>query len=86
MTKTSKFGKSDSGSSRAPSKKPFGNGLATDSREQLAEAIREEKSLKVCAKHPRTVYFDGPKCPACQAEREFLKLTSGKFSNPRIRG
>ncbi len=46
-----------------------------DSREALAAAIREEKSLNACAKHPRTVYFDGPECPACEAAREFLELT-----------
>ncbi len=57
-----------------------------DSRERLAEALRSEKSLKICEKHPRTVYHDSPKCPACQASREFLKLTSGKFSSPRKRG
>lgn len=34
-------------------------------RHLLAEAIREEKSLNVCARHPRTVYFDGPHCPCC---------------------
>jgi hypothetical protein len=46
-----------------------------DSREKLGEAIREEKELKVCAKHPRTVYFDEPECPACKATAEFLELT-----------
>ena len=47
-----------------------------DSRERLAEALRDEKSLNVCARHPTgTVYFDGPACPACEAERELLALT-----------
>ena len=47
-----------------------------DSRERLAEAISQEKSLNVCARHPTgTVYFDGPECPACHAEQELLALT-----------
>jgi hypothetical protein len=40
------------------------------SQEQLGEAIREEKALNVCARHPRTVYFDGPVCPCCKLEKE----------------
>jgi len=59
-------------------------GTGRDSREQLAEAIREEKSLRVCAKHPRSVWHDSPVCPACQAEREFKNLTRGMlYSNPK---
>ncbi len=59
------------------------SGSSPDSREQLAEAIREEKSLSVCAKHFRTVYYDGKICPACQAEQEFRNLTRGMlYSNP----
>src|SRR6266576_6905634 len=55
---------------------------ARQPRERLAEAISQEKSLKTCAKHPRTVHYDGPRCPACQAEREFKNLTRGMlFSN-----
>ena len=49
-----------------------------DSRERLAEAISQEKSLNVCARHPTgTVYFDGADgaCPACRAEKELLALT-----------
>jgi hypothetical protein len=46
-----------------------------DSREKLGEAIREEKALKVCARHPRTVYYDEEECPACKASSEFLELT-----------
>ena len=49
-----------------------------DSRERLAEALRDEKSLNVCARHPTgTVYFDGPDgaCPACAALKDFLALT-----------
>jgi hypothetical protein len=46
-----------------------------DSREKLAQAIKEEKALKVCARHPRTVYYDEEECPACKASREFLALT-----------
>ena len=46
-----------------------------DNREKLAEAIREEKLPKVCERHPEACWYDAPKCPACQAEREFLKLT-----------
>ena len=48
------------------------------SREDLAEAIREEKQPKACARHPRTVWYDEPECPACKAEREFLALTNDK--------
>ena len=51
-----------------------------DSRERLGEAISQEKSLNVCARHPTgTVYFDGPDgaCPACDAERSWLELTRG---------
>lgn len=40
------------------------------SQEQLAEAIREEKSLNACGRHPLTVYFDGPECPCCKLEKE----------------
>ena len=87
MTKSLKSGKSDSGSSPAPKTNPPGNGLET-TRQSQADLLEEESpSPSVCLKHPRAVYFDGPTCcPACSAEREFLKLTSGKFSNPRIRG
>ena len=35
---------------------------------------RDEKPLKTCHLHPRAVYFDGPKCCACKAEKEFLAL------------
>ena len=41
------------------------------SKELLAEAIREEKSLQVCAKHARTVYYDGKECPCCQILKEY---------------
>lgn len=34
------------------------------------------KHLKVCLEHPRPVYFDGPVCPACEADEEFLSLTA----------
>ena len=49
----------------------------TDSREQLGEAIREEKSLNACARHAETVFFDGKVCPVCklEAENQFLLLT-----------
>jgi len=48
-----------------------------DSRERLAEALRSEKSLNVCARHAVTIYFDGPDdaCPACLAQKDFLALT-----------
>jgi hypothetical protein len=39
-------------------------------RQHLAEAMREEKQLKVCFLHPRLVYFDEPECPCCKVERE----------------
>jgi len=44
-------------------------------KKQLAEAIRKEKRLRICLKHPRLVYFDEPFCPACKAQSEFLQLT-----------
>jgi hypothetical protein len=40
------------------------------SREQLAEAIREEKLPKVCLRHDEPVYFDGKHCPCCLILRE----------------
>jgi hypothetical protein len=53
--------------------------MNTDSREKLGEAIQEEKQLKVCARHPKTVWFDGKGCPVCiiEAENQFLLLTRG---------
>jgi len=47
-----------------------------------ADLVEEEApSPKVCLKHPRPCYHDGP-CPACQAEKEFKNLTRGMlFSN-----
>ena len=44
-------------------------------KEMLADAIAEEKRPKVCIKHPLACWYDAPECPACIAEREFLKLT-----------
>lgn len=35
----------------------------------------ERPELKTCIKHPRPCKYDGQKCPACEAEKEFLKLT-----------
>ncbi len=61
------------------------SGSSPDSREQLAEAIREEKSLNVCAKHFRAVYYDGKICPACQAQKELLHLTRGMLYSNRIK-
>jgi hypothetical protein len=51
--------------------------MKTDSREKLGEAIQEEKQLKACARHPKTVWFDGKGCPVCiiEAENQFLRLT-----------
>ena len=48
-----------------------------DSREKLAEAIKEEHAgLNVCAKHiTGTVYYEGTECPACIAIKEWLALT-----------
>lgn len=39
-------------------------------RELLAEAIREEKELRVCVHHPRAVHYDERGCPCCRIERE----------------
>ena len=39
--------------------------------EQLADAIQQEKFPNVCTAHPSPHYFDGQKCPACQAESEY---------------
>lgn len=51
------------------------------SREVLAEAIREEKALKVCARHDRTVFFDEAECPCCRIEKE---KRYGKLHRPLI--
>ena len=40
------------------------------SRELLAAAIYLEKKLKLCRRHPRKVYFDGPECPCCRLMAE----------------
>lgn len=45
------------------------------SKEKLAEAMREEKLPKFCKKHPKAVWYDSTTCPACDAEREFCRLT-----------
>lgn len=34
----------------------------------------EMPSLKTCQRHPG-VHYDGPECPGCAADREFLLLT-----------
>ena len=47
------------------------------SREQLAEAIREEKAVKCCLAHIFRVYYDGKECPCCAMLRE-NKLTDRK--------
>jgi hypothetical protein len=47
------------------------------SKELLAEAIREEKSLQVCARHPTTVYYDEPECPVCKMIAELEDKPSG---------
>lgn len=45
--------------------------------ESQADLLEEESpALKICPKHPRASYYDGPGCPVCQAESEFLDLTS----------
>lgn len=40
------------------------------SREQLADAILDEKMPKVCDKHRQLVYHDEPECPCCRMGRE----------------
>jgi len=45
-------------------------------KKQLAEAIREEKRLKVCRKHPRPVHHQEKICPVCRIEKEWLVLTN----------
>jgi hypothetical protein len=59
--------------------------IQRDSRKARAEAIAQEKSLQVCARHPKTVYYDEPECPACRASRELLKLTSEMFPSAKSR-
>jgi len=56
-----------------------------DSRERLAEAISQEKLPKRCNLHPRPCWYDGPRCPACQAEREFKNLTRGMLYSNQCR-
>lgn len=47
-------------------------------RELLTEAISEEHiSLNTCGRHPRTVYFDGDKCPACRIISEYRESWKG---------
>jgi len=41
-----------------------------------AELLRKEQAvLKVCLRHPCKVLYEGPRCPACDAQKEFLQLT-----------
>jgi len=45
-------------------------------KEMLADAIAEEKKLRICQKHLRAVWYDAKTCPACQAEKEFDRIYS----------
>ena len=57
--------------------------ISSMSEGQLGEAIREVKLPKVCRKHPKAIWFDEDKCPACRAESEFLSLTDN-FNTPTV--
>jgi len=60
------------------------SGSGSDKWQKLAEVIRKENLPKVCNRHPRPCWYDGPDCPACQAESEFKDLTRGMlYSNRR---
>ncbi len=52
-----------------------------DSRERLAEALQAEKLPKRCNLHPRACWYDGPECPCCSAEKNFLALTKNMEDN-----
>ena len=43
-------------------------------RIKLRDLRREHIALKHCQRHPKAAAFDGPTCPACQAEKEFKEL------------
>lgn len=42
-----------------------------DRRNDLADALRDEKELQRCERHYSTVFFDAPECPACVLLREY---------------
>jgi len=44
-------------------------------RIKLRDLRREYVALKHCPKHPKAAPYDGPVCPACDAEKSFLALT-----------
>ncbi len=44
-----------------------------DRRQDLADALRDEKELQKCYRHGSTVYFDEPECPACRMLREHFE-------------
>lgn len=52
------------------------------SHEDLAEAIREEKSLNHCKLHPNPVFYDGLVCPACEALTEIPQQTKSQLEYP----
>ncbi len=54
--------------------------------QEHADLVEEETpGPNVCLKHPRAVYYDGPTCPACQAEQEFRNLTRGMLYSNRAK-
>ena len=54
--------------------------MSTENRIKLADAIRDEHPcLKICTRHAEIVYFDGPRCPACNIMREHDFRETGKY-------
>lgn len=53
-------------------------------RELRGDPSRESHQLKACARHVKTIWYDGEHCPACQAEVEFLELTKEMQQRRRV--
>lgn len=49
---------------------PRANRGGVTNHQLLAEAIRQEKTLQICARHPQFVYYDERECPGCKMLRE----------------
>lgn len=40
--------------------------------------VPRQPKTNSCIRHPKACFYDGPTCPACQAEREWLALSEEK--------
>ena len=52
-----------------------------DRRNDLADALRDEKELQKCYRHGSAVFYDEPECPACVLLREHHKTRPPKKSS-----